>query len=102
MKSELVGGTHTMKSVAAALLLCAGLVFAQGTTGLIIGVVTDPSGAAVPGAEVSVTNTDTGQVVKTITNEKGEYTFASMPAGKYKAGVSRDGFKAAVKTGIEM
>src|ERR1035438_3568004 len=91
-----------MKSLLGALLLCAAVAFAQGTTALLNGTVVDPTGAAVPGAEVTVTNVDTGLAVKTATNEKGEYAFPSMPSGNYKAGVTKAGFKGEVKTGIEI
>ncbi|HUA62578.1 MAG TPA: carboxypeptidase regulatory-like domain-containing protein, partial [Verrucomicrobiae bacterium] len=91
-----------MKSLIAALLLCAAVVYGQGTTALVNGTVTDPTGAAVPAAQVTLTNVDTDHIVKTVTNEKGTFAFPSMPAGNYKASVTKEGFKAALKTGIEI
>jgi protocatechuate 3,4-dioxygenase beta subunit len=74
-------------------LLSLGVALSQGNTGLLSGVVTDPTGSAVPGADVSVTNVDTGQIVRTTSNEKGEYSFPSMPPGNYRVSVSKAGFK---------
>src|ERR1041385_1012828 len=78
-----------------AMTLFAAASFAQINTAPITGTVTDPTGASVPGADVQVTNVATGQMVKTSTNERGEFTVASMPAATYRVNVSRAGFKAA-------
>jgi Carboxypeptidase regulatory-like domain len=76
------------------LLLCmAACVFAQGNTSRIDGTVTDPAGAAVPGADVTVTNIATEQAFKITTNERGEWTLASMAAAEYKVFVTKSGFK---------
>jgi hypothetical protein len=91
-----------MKSLFCGLLLCVAAAFGQGNTALLSGLVTDPSGAAVPGAEVTTTNVETDLAVKTVTNEKGEYAFPSMPSGNYRMGVTKSGFKSEVKTGIEI
>ncbi len=91
-----------MRYLTCALLLSAAVAFGQGTTALISGSVNDPTGAAVPGAEISVTNVGTGQLVKTLSNDKGEYAFPSMPPGNYKASATKSGFKAAAKAGITL
>src|SRR5262249_31537756 len=83
-------------------LLSAAAAYSQGITASISGAVADPTGAAVPGAAITVTNVDTGHVVKTTTGEKGEFVFPSMPPGNYKAQASKDGFKAALLTALEM
>src|SRR3954453_22564138 len=75
---------------------------AQMNTGRIDGTVTDPTGAAVPAAEVVVVNVATGQQVKTTTNEKGEYAVPSMAAATYKLSVSKSGFKVATVDGVEL
>ncbi len=81
-------------------LLCATGIFAQGTTALLSGTVLDPAGAAIPGASVTVTNAETAQVVKTETNEKGEYALPSMPPGAYRVTVTKPGFKVEIKEGV--
>ena len=55
----------------------------QVTTGTIAGTVTDASGAVVPGAAVTATNTSTGVASSTTTNSSGRYDFLSLPAGTY-------------------
>jgi hypothetical protein len=91
-----------MKKLCLLLAIFATLAFTQGNTALMNGQVTDPSGAAVPAAEVTVTNVETKAIVRTTTNERGEYALPSMPSGRYEVTVSHPGFKAAKKTGVEM
>jgi hypothetical protein len=57
------------------------------------GVVTDPSGSAVPGAAVSIANTATGVARETVSNEQGIYRLPLLQPGKYTLQVTRDGFK---------
>ena len=65
-KSKIVaGGTTRMRKLTLMACLLAGLGLAQVNTSRLDGIVTDPSGAAVPGAEVTVTNLATDQVFKT-------------------------------------
>jgi outer membrane receptor protein involved in Fe transport len=67
-------------------------VFAQ-TTGNLQGIVKDPSGAVVPGAAVKVTNTETGQIRETTTNEDGLYRVTNLnPGQSYQVEVSATGF----------
>jgi Carboxypeptidase regulatory-like domain/TonB dependent receptor/TonB-dependent Receptor Plug Domain len=78
-------------------------VFAQQTTGTIVGAVTDTSGAVVPKATVTVTNLDTNAVVRTVTtNDAGEYAAPLLPVGHYSVQVASGGFKTSTKTGIEL
>ena len=67
--------------------------FAQGETGSITGLVTDPQGGTVAGADVTLTDTATNTPRTTTTNESGRYHFASVPAGTYDVVVSKSGFK---------
>jgi hypothetical protein len=76
---------------------------AQEVTGNILGTVTDPSGAAVPNAKVTVTNTDRNQVVRELTtNESGAYLAPLLPLGKYDVAVEGPGFKRTVQRAIEV
>ncbi len=69
-------------------------VFAQtATSGVVIGTVTDPSGAAVPKAGVQLLNTATNAVLNAVTNDAGEYTFANVAPGDYTATVTAVGFR---------
>src|SRR6202451_4420516 len=67
-------------------------LFAQDTAS-ITGTVTDPSGAAVPGAQVSLISAERGINRTTATNGSGDYLFASLPIGSYDLTVSDAGFK---------
>jgi len=77
------------------LSLSAALAVAQTTvgTGSIVGTVTDPQGAVVSGARVSVTNTGTGQVIALISNSAGAYSSGALVPGNYRVQVSAKGFK---------
>jgi len=78
----------------AILALNSGNVFAQtGGTGIIVGTVTDPSGAAVPGATVTLTDTTTNSERSGTTNEAGRYNFPNVPPGKYSLTISKAGFR---------
>src|SRR4029077_6237608 len=58
--------------------------YAQGDTARLQGTVTDAQGAAVAGASLTVTNTNTGRTVSVTTNELGYYTVSALPAGHYR------------------
>ncbi len=67
--------------------------FAQGETGSVTGVVTDPQGATVAGADVTLTDLATKSPRTTTTNESGRYHFASVAVGLYDITISKSGFK---------
>jgi hypothetical protein len=62
------------------------------STAIIVGTVTDPGGAVVPGAQVELVNTATNESRKMQTNDAGQYTFPSVPPGVYTLKVSKAGF----------
>lgn len=66
------------------------------------GEVTDPSGAVVPGASVTVTNIQTAEIRTSTTNNAGYYTFPAMRIGTYSLKVTASGFETFEKTGIVM
>src|SRR5206468_8392806 len=65
---------------------------AQGTTGSITGTITDETGAAVPGATVTVTQTSTNNVHTSTTSDSGFYTVPQLPPGNYRVSVEKSGF----------
>src|SRR5690242_774121 len=62
-------------------------------TGAISGVVKDQTGAVIPAARLSATNTAQGVETKVSTNSNGVYTFPSLPIGVYDLHVDAEGFK---------
>jgi hypothetical protein len=83
-----------------ALLLVHTFAFGQSITGTITGTVTDSSGAAVPGARVTIANTDTNVTVTVETDAAGNYTATLLPRGNYALEVTATGFKKFARTGI--
>ncbi len=76
-------------------------VYSQGNAS-IVGTVTDASGGVAPGASVTMTNTATGLVRSTITNDTGSYAARELPIGRYNVRVEMLGFKAYEQTGITL
>ena len=76
-------------------------VFAQGFTA-VTGSVMDPTGAVIPGVEVTVTNAATGAARTVITNETGSYTVAQLPPGVYNISASLPGFSTQVMSGVTL
>jgi hypothetical protein len=75
---------------------------AQVTTTSISGTVSDPSGAVVSNAEVTVTNVGTGLTRVTKTGSGGEYRVDQMPVGEYQVEITSQGFKKFVGRGITL
>ncbi|PWU00783.1 MAG: hypothetical protein C5B51_24380 [Terriglobia bacterium] len=80
----------------------AGLPSAAQTFGEITGVVSDPSGAVVAGAEVTLTNPETGLTRRTATNSAGNYSFPSLLPGIYNVRAEKQGFQAEIRNGLEL
>src|SRR5215813_5270804 len=86
-------------ALCAAVLLSSAL-WAQSERGTITGTVQDATGAVVPGAKVTLTNTLTGVVFTIPSNEAGEYTVPQLPVGTYSVKVEKDGFRPASISGL--
>jgi len=82
-------------------VLSIGAAWAQ-TTGTMRGTVTDPSGAVVPGAGVTATQSDTHVIRTMTTNESGDYEFPALPVGRYTLVVKAVGFKIARHEAIDV
>ncbi len=76
--------------------------FAQSITGAVSGVVTDPSGAVIPGAQVRLTSSATGAERTAATNEAGGFFFGSLQPGSYKLDVEAQGFRRLEQTDINV
>ncbi len=75
---------------------------AQAVYGSIVGTVTDPTGAAVPGAKVTITNLGTGVRFETTTNESGNYQETHLTIGVYQVKVAKEGFQAYVQGNVSV
>jgi Carboxypeptidase regulatory-like domain/TonB dependent receptor len=91
-----------MKRLFAALLLAASCAVAQINVTSVTGTVTDPTGAAVPGAAIQAVELATGVKFDAATNDKGEYTIPSLPAGAYRVSVNKAGFKGEVVENVAL
>lgn len=90
------GFRHPNRTVWAALLAslaAPAILAAQAFTGSISGLVTDPTGAAVPGVVVTVTDLQRNVSVKTITNDQGFYLASSLAPGSYSVSAEKAGFR---------
>src|SRR3954447_13372519 len=74
--------------------------FCQINKGSLTGVVTDPRGAAVPGASVSLVETRTGIKSDVLTDSTGTYNFAALSLGDYTITVTQPSFRTFVQSGI--
>jgi hypothetical protein len=86
--------TLSIAAVVGSLVLpCSQVAFGQGeTTSAIIGHVSDASGAAVPGATVTVTNRETGLKRSVTTDDSGRFNFPQLKPGPYSVKVEAEGF----------
>src|SRR5712692_8279756 len=88
--------------VLTAISLFSSVAMAQVSTGSLSGTVTDPNGASVPSAKVSVTGTENGFKEETVTSEAGLYVFPRLPVGRYEVAAEQSGFKKLMRSGVEI
>ncbi len=80
--------------------MLAATAFGQGLTGSITGSVTDQSGAAVPGADLTLVNVETSQTRQAKSDTSGDFVFTQLLPGNYKLSVVGKGFKKYEQTGL--
>jgi Carboxypeptidase regulatory-like domain len=81
-------------------LFIANAAFAQNAQ--LGGIVTDPTGALIPAVTITATNTGTGVVTTTLTNDSGAYTFPSLQPGIYRVSAELPGFETSTVTNLEL
>ena len=102
MRNLILRGAISKLSLLALFTLFAVQSKAQDVAGLT-GVVTDPTGAVVPGALVTLSNTLTGATFSAKTDNSGSYRFANVPASTgYRETFSHDGFSAVVISNLTL
>src|SRR3954452_4889749 len=97
----LIGSSRVLRVLVVALMVSglAALLQAQVDTGSITGTITDPSGAVVSGAKVTLVNQGTTAALTTTTTSDGVYEFAPVRVGPYKLDAPSQGFQAMTQTG---
>lgn len=80
--------------------LVASGAYGQTTTGTILGMVKDPTGAIISGANVTATNEATGLTRATLSGDSGEYVITLLPVGRYTLTIEASGFKKKTITSI--
>ncbi len=83
-----------------ALVCCLQIANAQGLTGQISGILTDPNGAAVPDAKIEVTNEETARMVTVSSDSDGNFVVLQLLSGTYTLVITADGFKRFEQKGI--
>src|SRR5207248_9820920 len=92
----------TRLSVLLWLVLVSASLLAQTFRGTILGTVTDPQGAVVSGAKVTVRNVNTGLERTTQTSADGSYSIPELPTGAYTVSISQSGFQTAMTGNISV
>ena len=77
-------------------------VYAQFETASLVGKVTDSTGAVIPDATVTVTNTETGVAITRQTNESGEYNVPALRNGVYRVVATKQGFDTAITENVNL
>ena len=93
-------GLRRMGFLGVVTLILAGCLSAQSPNGIINGLVLDPSGSIIPGAEIRIANDATGVQYTGKTNDEGIYVVTNLPPGPYRLQVSKIGFKTLIKPDI--
>ena len=78
------------------------IAMAQMPTATILGVVKDSTGAIVPGATVTVRNSETGQSRNAVTGADGSYRAPALPVGTYEVRVEQSGFKTDIRNALNL
>lgn len=84
------------------LIIAFAAAHAQESRGTISGTVTDPQGAVVPGAAVSVVNAETNVALRAVSNETGFFEVNLLNPGMYSVSVEAPGFKKAMRSGLQL
>ena len=98
----LINLVKKVMAVAACLCLFCLQLPAQSSYGSIVGAVTDPTGAIIRGAKVTLTNSATREVLIGVSNDSGNYQFPNLQPGSYNVDVVVTGFKELTRTQVQV
>jgi hypothetical protein len=102
------GGVVTLSRLSTTVVLAlvlfgfCGRLAGQAVNATLLGTVSDSSGAVVVGARVTITEMNTGFRRSAATNDSGNYEFAHLPPGHYEIAVDHEGFRRAVRGGVDV
>lgn len=99
---RLNSGARRTSVLAVAICVSVGALTAQTDTGTITGIVTDTSGATVPGASIQAVNQANGLEYDTQSNDSGNYVLAAMPIGTYDLTATSDGFQTLFRPNVTL
>ena len=102
MEGEIIRRNRRASLLAFFVLAATALLAQVVITSTIVGTVTDPQGAVIAGAKVTLTNVDTGVQWKSNTNSNGDYRFPNLIAGHYTVEVVKEGFAHTVSTAVAL
>ena len=91
--------TYALRALALTLVISA-VALGQTTTATLTGTVLDASGSVIPGANITLTNDQSGDVRRTTTNGEGYYSISPIPPGNYTLTVEARGFEKGISRGI--
>src|SRR5713226_6022039 len=97
-----VAGQLRLLRILACFVLLPMLALAQLYTGSVTGVVTDPSGAIVPNAQVHLVDEAKGFSFAATTDSAGRYVIRQVPNGTYKLSVEAQGFRGETQSGVKV
>jgi hypothetical protein len=92
-------------NIALVLVFCmmtASPAWSQAATAAVTGTVSDPTGAVIPGAEVTATHTATGVTRTASTDASGKYLIAQLAPATYRIEIKMSGFKTAVRENVDL
>ena len=89
-------------AVLCSVILLAPSLLAVGTTGTVVGTVTDPTGAVIAGAQVTVRNSGTNAACVVQTNATGDYSVPLLPPGPYEVTVEAKGFRKSLFSDVKL
>jgi hypothetical protein len=99
---KMMSAVRSVVLVAFALMMMTGAMLAQEFRGTISGAVTDPTGAVVPGAAVTVRETRTGTVNRTTSDADGQYVVPFLLPGDYEVTVTAKGFQTVLRKNVTL